>query len=170
MVVLEVVIRSDGRVDPDRVRVLQGLGYGLHEAAIQTVVKGWKFQPAVLHGKPVDFQAKIEVSFRLLGNPDSRSIKLPFPVRHNNILLSKGRHAVAVEQDGERFTLRFVDKAITVAGRAVDPSNADKQALPTRGGNRLRVLEIGPGKVVVSYALKLDTGAYHYVEFRPGSE
>ncbi len=64
IVLLDVVIRADGRVD--NARVLRGLGYGLDESAIQTVITKWKFRPGTLQGRPVDVQASIEVRFRLL--------------------------------------------------------------------------------------------------------
>lgn len=64
IVMLEVVIRSDGRVD--NARIVRGLGFGLDESAIREVVTKWKFRPGTLQGRPVDVQAYIEVSFRLL--------------------------------------------------------------------------------------------------------
>ncbi len=64
IVMLEVVIRADGSVD--NARVVRGLGFGLDESAIREVVTKWKFKPGTLQGRPVDVQAYIEVSFRLL--------------------------------------------------------------------------------------------------------
>jgi TonB family protein len=60
---MQVVIRKDGQVA--NVRVLQGLGYGLDESAIETISRDWRFAPGTLEGGPVDVQANIEVSFRL---------------------------------------------------------------------------------------------------------
>lgn len=56
------VIRKDGSVG--NLRVVQGLGYGLDESAIDTITKKWKFKPGTLNGVPVDVQANIEVTFR----------------------------------------------------------------------------------------------------------
>ncbi|MBI1747325.1 MAG: energy transducer TonB [Acidobacteria bacterium] len=64
IVVLHVIIRKDGSVDNPR--IVRGLGYGLDESALQTVLTGWRFRPAVLNGKPVDFETNIEVGFNLL--------------------------------------------------------------------------------------------------------
>jgi periplasmic protein TonB len=63
IVVLQAVIRADGTVGD--IRVIQGLGYGLDESAIQTIAGKWKFKAARLHGAPIDFRAQIEVTFRL---------------------------------------------------------------------------------------------------------
>jgi TonB family protein len=60
---LQAVIRKNGQVTD--IKVLQGLGYGLDESAIDTITHRWKFEPGTLNGQPVDVQANIEVSFRL---------------------------------------------------------------------------------------------------------
>jgi len=62
IILMQVVIRKDGQVA--NVRVLQGLGYGLDESAIETISRDWRFAPGTLEGGPVDVQANIEVSFR----------------------------------------------------------------------------------------------------------
>lgn len=64
IVLIQVVIRRDGSVDNPR--VLRGLGYGLDESAVQTIVTKWKFKPGLKDGQPVDVIANIEVTFRLL--------------------------------------------------------------------------------------------------------
>lgn len=63
MVVLQVTIRANGTVDS--FKVIKGLGYGLDEAAINTIASKWKFKPATYRGVPIDYQASIEVTFRL---------------------------------------------------------------------------------------------------------
>jgi protein TonB len=63
MVVLQVMIRKNGTVDG--IRVLKGLAYGLDESAVHTVAGKWRFRPATYRGIPIDFQAVIEVTFRL---------------------------------------------------------------------------------------------------------
>jgi len=63
IVLLQVIIRSNGRVDG--FKVLKSLGSGLDESAINTIATKWRFKPATFRGQPVDFQAQIEVTFRL---------------------------------------------------------------------------------------------------------
>ena len=62
-VVLNVVVQRDGTVR--NVRVVQSLGLGLDEKAIEAVQK-WRFRPGMKSGEPVDVAAIIEVTFRLL--------------------------------------------------------------------------------------------------------
>ncbi len=61
-VLLQMVVRSDGTTDS--FKILRGLGYGLDEAAIETVRK-WRFRPGYKDGKAVDVYAQVEVNFRL---------------------------------------------------------------------------------------------------------
>jgi TonB family protein len=63
LIVLKVVIRKDGLVD--NVEVVQGLGYGLDEAAIEAVMTEWRFKPATLNGEPIDHPSTIEFNFAL---------------------------------------------------------------------------------------------------------
>ena len=61
-VVLEIIVRSDGRVGS--VRVLQGLGAGLDQRAAEAV-RQWRFSPARRLGTPVDVVVEVAVEFRL---------------------------------------------------------------------------------------------------------
>lgn len=61
-VLVQFVVRADG--SPDSFKILRGLGYGLDEAAIETVRK-WRFRPGYKDGKAVDVYAQVEVNFRL---------------------------------------------------------------------------------------------------------
>ena len=61
-VVLEIVVRSDGGVG--QVRVLQGLGAGLDERAVDAV-RQWRFAPARRYGTPVDVLVEVAVEFKL---------------------------------------------------------------------------------------------------------
>ncbi len=61
-VVLEIVVRSDGRVGS--VRVVQGLGAGLDQRAADAV-RQWRFSPARRMGTPVDVVVEVAVEFRL---------------------------------------------------------------------------------------------------------
>jgi periplasmic protein TonB len=60
-VVLEIVVRADGRVGT--VRVLHGLGAGLDERAVDAV-RQWRFNPARRLGTPVDVLVEVAVEFR----------------------------------------------------------------------------------------------------------
>ena len=57
---LDLKVNERGEVET--AKVLQGLGYGLDESAVQTV-KGWKFRPATLCGKPVAASFVVSVVF-----------------------------------------------------------------------------------------------------------
>ena len=59
---LGLVVGADGR--PRNIRVLNSLGMGLDEKAIETV-KTWKFEPAMKDGHPVNVEIAIEVDFHL---------------------------------------------------------------------------------------------------------
>ena len=61
-VVLEIVVRRDGRVG--EVRVLKGLGAGLDQQAIQAV-RRWTFAAATRKGRPVDVIVEVAVEFEL---------------------------------------------------------------------------------------------------------
>ena len=61
-VVLEIIVRRDGTVGD--VRVLQRLGAGLVERAVQAV-RQWRFSPARLKGTPVDVVVEVAVEFKL---------------------------------------------------------------------------------------------------------
>jgi TonB family protein len=61
-VVLEIVVRRDGSVGD--VKLLQGLGSGLDDRAIQAV-RQWRFAPADRLGVAVDVIVEVGVEFRL---------------------------------------------------------------------------------------------------------
>ncbi len=61
-VVLEIVVKSDGSVGT--VRVVQGLGAGLDQRAVDAV-RQWRFTPARRLGTPVDVLVEVAVEFRL---------------------------------------------------------------------------------------------------------
>jgi periplasmic protein TonB len=61
-VVMEIVVRRDGSVGD--VKVLQGLGAGLNDRAVQAV-RQWRFSPAERQGTPVDVIVEVSVEFRL---------------------------------------------------------------------------------------------------------
>jgi protein TonB len=61
-VVLEIVVRRDGSVGS--VKVLQGLGAGLDQRAVDAV-RQWRFSPARRYGTPVDVIVEVAVEFKL---------------------------------------------------------------------------------------------------------
>ena len=61
-VVLEIVVRTDGSVGS--VKVLQGLGGGLDQRAVDAV-RQWRFSPARRQGVPVDVIVEVAVEFKL---------------------------------------------------------------------------------------------------------
>jgi protein TonB len=61
-VVLEIVVRADGRVGA--VKIVRGLGAGLDQRAVDAV-RQWLFKPARRFGTPVDVVVEIAVEFRL---------------------------------------------------------------------------------------------------------
>jgi len=63
---LGLVVTSDGKAA--QIRVVQSLGYGLDEKAIEAVSR-WKFEPATKDGKPVSAEIAVEVNFRQYQHP-----------------------------------------------------------------------------------------------------
>jgi TonB family protein len=61
-VVLEIVVRRDGSVGD--VRILQGLGAGLDQRAVDAV-RQWRFDPARRKGAAVDVIVEVAVEFSL---------------------------------------------------------------------------------------------------------
>ena len=61
-VVMEIVVRRDGSVGD--VKILQGLGGGLNDRAVQAV-RQWRFSPAHKLGEAVDVMVEVSVEFRL---------------------------------------------------------------------------------------------------------
>ena len=61
-VLLQVIVGTDGRLRD--VRVIQPLGFGLDEKAVEAV-RQWRFEPAKKNGQPVTVVVNIEVNFRL---------------------------------------------------------------------------------------------------------
>ena len=60
---LAIEVDTNGRAK--NLRILQGLGLGLDEKAIEAVTR-WRFRPGAEDGKPVVTSATVEVSFHLL--------------------------------------------------------------------------------------------------------
>jgi len=62
-VIINMEIDPSGK--PVNIQVLEPLGFGLDEKAIEAV-EGWRFRPGVKDGQPVTVPATVEVNFRLL--------------------------------------------------------------------------------------------------------
>jgi TonB family protein len=58
--VLKIIVEADGSTS--HIRIVNGLGMGLDEKAIEAVKK-WQFKPAMLKGKPVAVEVAVEVDF-----------------------------------------------------------------------------------------------------------
>jgi TonB family protein len=65
-VIVLVEVKPDGTVAPDNITIVQGLGMGLDEKAIQAV-RQWIFKPAYRDGKPmgITMPVAVQVEFRL---------------------------------------------------------------------------------------------------------
>jgi periplasmic protein TonB len=61
-VVMEIVVRRDGSIGD--IKILQGLGGGLNDRAVQAV-RQWRFAPAQRQGVPVDVIVEVAVEFKL---------------------------------------------------------------------------------------------------------
>ena len=62
VVIVQAIIDKQGNVT--NVKVLKGLPMGLDTAA-KDAIRGWKFEPATLNGKPVDVYYNLTVNFTL---------------------------------------------------------------------------------------------------------
>ena len=62
-VLLALEVDSEGH--PRNIRVIQSLGLGLDERAMEAVAK-WRFKPGILNGRAVNSPVSVQVSFRLL--------------------------------------------------------------------------------------------------------
>jgi len=64
--IVRVEVRPDGTVAADGITIIQGLGMGLDEKAIESV-KQWIFKPAYKDGKPagITMPVSVQVEFRL---------------------------------------------------------------------------------------------------------
>jgi TonB family protein len=75
IVVLKLVVDTDGK--PSNITVVQSLGSGLDEKAIEALQK-WRFSPATRDGKPVRVAINVEVSFHLQsGRPPEGDVYVP---------------------------------------------------------------------------------------------
>jgi len=65
-VIVQVEVKPDGTVASDGIMIIQGLGMGLDERAVESV-KQWIFKPAYKDGKPagLTMPVSVQVEFRL---------------------------------------------------------------------------------------------------------
>jgi len=64
VVIMDVVVRADGSVDPARIRITRSLDRGLDQQAVIAVLQ-WRFNPSVRLGQAVASRVTIEVFFTL---------------------------------------------------------------------------------------------------------
>lgn len=62
LVIVEAIVSERGSVE--NVKLVQGLGFGLDEAAMQAI-RTWRFEPATLHGEPVAVYYSLTVNFSI---------------------------------------------------------------------------------------------------------
>ncbi|MGH9381344.1 MAG: energy transducer TonB [Thermoanaerobaculia bacterium] len=62
VVIVQAIVNKEGVVE--NVKILKGLPMGLDQSAVDAV-KRWRFEPATLHGKPVDVYYTLTVNFQL---------------------------------------------------------------------------------------------------------
>lgn len=62
LVIVEAIVNERGSVE--NVKLVQGLGFGLDEAAMQAI-RTWRFEPATLHGEPVAVYYTLTVNFQM---------------------------------------------------------------------------------------------------------
>lgn len=62
VVIVQAIVNKEGIVE--NVKVLKGLPMGLDQSAVDAV-KRWRFEPATLHGTPVDVYYTLTVNFQL---------------------------------------------------------------------------------------------------------
>jgi TonB family protein len=65
-VTLKLVVDKEGM--PEDIQVVQSLGMGLDEKAIEAV-RQWRFRPGQKDGKPVNEIVRVQVNFKLLADP-----------------------------------------------------------------------------------------------------
>ncbi len=76
-VILCVSLDAFGRLEG--VQVIQGLGFGLEEKAVDAV-RRWEFKPATLDGKPVRVKQSVEVRFAFNQQPSWRLVRTGYQV------------------------------------------------------------------------------------------
>jgi protein TonB len=75
-VFVEFVITKTGKIDPDSVRVLKGLGYGLDEEAVRVIKGSPDWIPGTQRGETVSQKMVVPLSFKFqYVNPNNRSAK-----------------------------------------------------------------------------------------------
>jgi TonB family protein len=60
---IEAIIGKNGRVI--ECRTINGLGYGLEESAINTIINKWQFKPGTYESKAIDMKINLEIAFNI---------------------------------------------------------------------------------------------------------
>lgn len=58
---MQLTVQKDGT--PSNIKIMNGLGYGLDESAINVVADLWRFMPAIRAGAPIDSQLIMDIPF-----------------------------------------------------------------------------------------------------------
>lgn len=118
-----VDVETSGK--PSNVQVIQGLGMGLDEKAIDAV-KQWEFQPAILAGMPVKSAQGLELSFRLGAENEPR-------VRHTSYSVNRKERRDSILTKPVLSKYRRPDASVCAAlnGSPISASfQIDEEGLP----------------------------------------
>jgi TonB family protein len=152
-VVLYLEVSAEGT--PETARVIQSLGLGLDEKAIDAV-KQWRFQPATLEGKPIPIAQSVEVHFVL--DPAT-----PWWIHRLALTLEHPRFK-EVNQLPKPVLIHYVSPAAEACSSSGDLVIATLRV--TKQGKPEQVVPVqGQGGAAGDAALK----AISSWEFRPGS-
>jgi hypothetical protein len=61
IMLLQGISRKDGTID--NIKVIKGLGYGMDEAAINTISRKWRCKPGTLNNNPIDVLITMEIQY-----------------------------------------------------------------------------------------------------------
>jgi TonB family protein len=111
-VTVSLVVGEDGT--PRDIKVVQSLGLGLDEKAVETI-SSWRFAPADKEGNPVAVLAKVEVHFRLVGKAGEwrltrASFKPPERASLPSVIRTKFPRDAAAEESGSVTLTLDVDE------------------------------------------------------------
>jgi TonB family protein len=63
---IQATVLKDGT--PTNIKIVNGLGYGLDESAINTIAEMWRFIPALINSSPIEAKASFDIPFSLADN------------------------------------------------------------------------------------------------------
>ncbi len=127
-----VLIAADGT--PGEPQVLNGLGFGLDEAALESV-RHWKFAPGTLKGEPVAQVARVDVDFRLPERTPGwhvNRVQFNLPDGARRPILMKAGTFSRDEMDPQLAEADKIDAAINRIPGAVVTMEIDATGAPTK--------------------------------------